>query len=52
MLLSGFVSRFLVDHVVVSPVAHWLLLPTDDAEEDGDEEEEQTAGHRQTQDHF
>ena len=52
MLLSGFVSHFLVDHVAVSLVAHWLFLPTDDAKEDGNEEEEQTAGHCQTDDHF
>lgn len=52
MLLSGFVSDFLVDHVVVALVADWLLLPEHDSEEEGDEEEEQTAGHHQTDDHF
>lgn len=52
VLLSGFVSGILVDHVLVSPAAVWLLLPTDHAEEDDDEEEEQTARHGQTDDHF
>lgn len=52
MLLSGFLSHFLVDHMVVPPVTDWLLLPTNNAEEDGDKEEEQTAGHCQADDHF
>lgn len=52
VLLSGFLSHFLVDHMAVSPVAHWLFLPANDAEEEGDEDEEQAAGHRQTDDHF
>lgn len=52
VLLSGFLSDFLVDHVVVAPVADWLLLATNNAEEEGDEEEEQTAGHHQTDDHL
>lgn len=52
MLLSGFLSDLLVDHMVVSPAAVWLRLPTNNTEEEGDEEEEQKAGHRQTDDHF
>lgn len=52
MLLSGFLSTFLVDHMVVPPVADWILPPTNDAEEEDDEEQEQAAGHHQTDDHF
>lgn len=52
MLLSGFLSAFLVEHMVISPAADRLLLPADDAEEEGNEKEEQTAGDRQTDDHF
>lgn len=51
-LVSGFLYGFLVDHLVVTPVNDWLLLPTNHAEEEDDEEEEQRAGHRQTDDHF
>lgn len=52
VLLSGFLADFLVDHMVISPVAVWLLLPTNNGKKEDDEEEEQTTRHCQTDDHF
>lgn len=48
--LSGGLAGFLVSHVVVPPVSEGLTLPADDGEENGDEDEEQTAGHGQADD--
>lgn len=52
MLLSGIFSAFLVEHMPIPPAADRLLLPADDAEEEGDEQEEQEARDHQTDDHF
>lgn len=52
VLLSRFLSDFLVDHMLVSPAADWIFLPANNAEEEGDNEEEQTASHHQTDDDF
>lgn len=47
MPLSGFLSGFLVDDMMVSSAAAGLLVPANDTEEDGDEGKEQAA--RQSQ---
>lgn len=50
MLLSGILSAFLIDHMLVSPAVYWILVPTKNTEEDDNEDEEHTSGHSQAGD--
>lgn len=51
-LLSGVLPSFLVDHMVVSLAAHWLILPANDDEQGDDEEQQQRGGDHQADDHL
>lgn len=52
ILLSGLLTGLLVDHMLVPAVNHWLFLPADNAQEEGDKEEEEAAGQCQADDDF
>lgn len=52
MLLSGILPDFLVDHMMVSLVVHWLFVPTQNAEKDHDDDEEQASSCSQDGDYL